>query len=229
MKNGSNYSKFWLLLLLIVRIQENLGFLRQPRLPSTTGTAKQCFFWDAKTVNGLRQRCPPKTSFPPFHNHKLNLRGGDTNPSLSRWVAPALSSAMSYALYNLSIKKASSSISPMLGGVILQVVAAALGSVLLGFQRRTTAISASREGIVYSILAGLFVGAAEILSFQVSATGAQASQSVPVMIGGSVAIGSLLGAVVLRERMSWQGWFGVLLVVAGIACVATDPASKMIH
>lgn len=226
MKAGSKCSTILLLLLLVARIQEVRGFLRQPRLPSTTGTAQQRFFWEAKKINVLR-RYPPMISFLPFHDRKLGVRGGSANPPLSRWVAPALASALSYALYNISIKKGASSISPMLGGVILQVVAAALGSILLGCQRG--AISASRKGIFYSVLAGLFVGAAEILSFQVSATGAQASQSVPVMIGGSVVIGSILGAVLLRERMSWQGWFGVVLVVAGIACVATDPASNFIH
>jgi len=132
--------------------------------------------------------------------------------------------------YNLSIKLAGSSIHPMLGGVILQLVAVLLGSLLLGMQQdKSTIIAASRRGIFWSVCAGLAVGAAEILSFQVSASGAQASQSVPVMIGGSVAIGSILGAILLRERMSLQGWFGVVLVVAGVACVATDPASSIGH
>lgn len=49
------------------------------------------------------------------------------------------------------------------------------------------------------------------------------------MIGGSVAFGSVLGFAVLRERMTIKGWFGVLLVVLGIVCVATDPGVTMSH
>jgi hypothetical protein len=38
---------------------------------------------------------------------------------------------MAYALYNIFIKKGSATINPVLGGVILQLVAAMLGVILL--------------------------------------------------------------------------------------------------
>lgn len=157
-------------------------------------------------------------------------RGGDgasssSSPQLSRWIGPALSSAFSYAMYNIFIKLGSSSISPLLGGVILQTVAALLGTILLGISGEKPVYD--RKGILYSALAGLAVGAAELLSFSVSASGVQASRSTPIMIGGSVAFGSLLGFVILKERLTSKGWLGVFLVVAGIACVATDPGAKM--
>lgn len=151
--------------------------------------------------------------------------GASSSPKLSQWVGPALSSALSYASYNIFIKLGSASISPLLGGVILQTVAALLGTCLLGLSREK--VTFDRKGILYSALAGVAVGAAELLSFQVSSMGVEASRSTPVMIGGSVAFGSLLGFVVLKERMTRRGWFGVFLVVAGIACVATDPGAKM--
>jgi len=220
---------FSIALIVMLLLSEALGFVQQPRHSPTADAI-------VSPRRGARRRKislststgPPQ---PDRNSMIAQLRGGATasSPPLTRWIVPALSSALSYALYNLSIKLAGSSIHPMLGGVILQVVAAALGSVLLGIQSRNTDITASRRGLVWSICAGLAVGAAEILSFQVAATGAQASQSIPVMIGGSVAIGSILGAVVLRERLSVQGWLGVFLVVAGVACVATDPASSMGH
>ena len=152
------------------------------------------------------------------------LRGGES-PKLGTWIGPALSSALSYALYNIFIKLGSASIHPILGGVVLQFVAALLGTVLLGFSKGS--LTYDRKGMLWSICAGLSVGAAEILSFQVSGMGVQASQSIPIMIGGSVVLGSVLGAVLLKERMSPRGWFGVILVIAGVACVATDPGAKM--
>ena len=154
-----------------------------------------------------------------------HTRGGDS-PKLVQWIGPALSSALSYALYNIFIKLGSASIHPVLGGVILlQFVAALLGSCLLGLSHDK--LNFDKKGILWSVSAGIFVGLAEILSFQVSGMGVPASNSTPVMIGGSVAFGSLLSFALLKERMTIKGWLGVMLVVLGVVCVATDPGAKM--
>jgi len=78
-------------------------------------------------------------------------------------------------------------------------------------------------GIQWAILAGISVGAAEILSFIVSGMGVQAMQSIPIIIGGSVLFGTTLGFFVLHEVLTYRGWLGVLLIAAGIALVGTDP------
>ena len=109
-------------------------------------------------------------------------RGGARNsPILTQWIGPALCSALSYASYNIFIKLGSNSIAPILGGVVLQFVAALLGTCLLGSSHDK--LTYDKKGILYSALAGIAVGAAEILSFQVSAMGVEASRSTPVMIG----------------------------------------------
>jgi transporter family protein len=145
---------------------------------------------------------------------------------LVQWIGLAMSSALSYALYNIFIKLGSASIHPVLGGVILQFVAALLGSCLLGLSHDKLNFN-KKGGILWLVCAGIFVGLAEILSFQVSGMGVPASNSMPVMIGGSVAFGSVLGFALLEERMTMKGWFGVSLVVLGIFCVATDPGANM--
>jgi len=152
------------------------------------------------------------------------------SPPLLIWIWPALLCALCYALYNIFIKKASASIHPVVGGVILQIVAAFLGTLLLIFivaQDGTETLDFDRSGINWSILAGAAVGSAEMLSFFVMGMGVQATQAVPIVIGGSVMFGCILGAVWLHEILSLQGWIGVVLLVIGIAMVATDPASGM--
>ena len=110
--------------------------------------------------------------------------------SLSHWIIPALLCAMSYALYNIFIKKGSASIHPILGGVILQFVAAIIGLVLLLIltygPTNEEEMFYDYSGIYYSVLAGISVGAAEIISFTVSGMGVPATQSIPIIIGGSV-------------------------------------------
>lgn len=83
------------------------------------------------------------------------------------------------------------------------------------------------EGVLWACWAGIFVGGAELLSFCVSGMGVQASQSIPIIIGGSVGIGAMLGIAMLGEELVLQGWSGVVLLMTGIAMVATDPGEKV--
>ena len=204
--------------------------------PQVSGAAKKhlsiCYLVSTRGGGGATTTTTTPPSPPPF----------------GRWIGSALSSAFLMAVYSLCIKVSSATIHPFLGGFVLQFVATLLGgaSLLVASMMQSSSSSSSssisgnissktvlissydRQGLLWSVAAGLAVGAAELLSFHVSGMGVQASQSVPVMIGGSVAIGSVLGALLLQERMTVRGWVGVLLVVAGIACVATDPGAKML-
>ena len=152
-------------------------------------------------------------------------------PPLVVWIAPALLCASMYALYNIFIKKGSASINPILGGVILQFVAAAFGSLLLGGvmvdEGGAGMLKVSGTGIFWASCAGIAVGTAEMLSFFVSGLGVDASKSIPVIIGGSVIFGAVLGLLVLGETLMLQGWCGVALLMTGIGLVATDPGEKV--
>jgi len=163
--------------------------------------------------------------------------GSSSSFPLKQWIGQGVACALSYALYNLFIKKASTctKLDPILGGVLLQFVAALLGSALYGyntvFNRGTKAtVSASvsssslplSSGIAWSAAAGIAVGAAEILSFVIGSKGVQASQSVPLVVGGSVLLGTLLGRLWLKETLGPKAWFGVALIAIGIAFVGAD-------
>ena len=81
-------------------------------------------------------------------------------PAISQWLVPALLCAMAYAMYNIFIKKGSTSIHPVLGGVILQFVAAIVGSILcltLVYGPREEEMFYDSRGITYAILAGVSV------------------------------------------------------------------------
>jgi transporter family protein len=83
-----------------------------------------------------------------------------------------------------------------------------------------------KDGIFWACLAGVAVGLAELLSFGVSGMGVQATQSIPILIGGSVMFGAILGIFMLGETILLQGWMGIVLLVAGIGMVATDPSGQ---
>ena len=81
-------------------------------------------------------------------------------PELLVWLIPALICALCYALYNIFIKKGSATIHPILGGVILQIVAAILGTALCGFLTYGPAkeeMFYDSTGVNWAILAGFAV------------------------------------------------------------------------
>jgi transporter family protein len=85
-------------------------------------------------------------------------------------------------------------------------------------------IMISPQGIRWSMAAGVAVGAAELLSFIVSGKGVPATHSIPIIVGGSIVVGTILGSVWLQERLSVKGWIGVALIALGIVLVGMDPS-----
>jgi bacterial/archaeal transporter family protein len=158
----------------------------------------------------------------------MGSSGTSLPPPVGTWIVPALACASGFALYNSCIKKSSATMDPILGGVVLQCVATLVGSLLLFYQRMSSTSSTvvvlqyTPMGLRWAIAAGLSVGAAELLSFVISGRGVPATQSIPVIVGGSILIGTILGAVWLQERLTRSGWVGVLLIAAGIALVGMN-------
>lgn len=108
--------------------------------------------------------------------------------------------------------------------MILQFVAALLGTGLLAFlmctSDKTFELHYDKHGIFWACMAGLAVGMAEMLSFVVSGLGVPATQSIPIIIGGSVMFGAVLGLIILGEQLMLHGWSGIGLLVTGIVFVA---------
>ena len=155
-----------------------------------------------------------------------------------RFCSPRLISRLYYysttlPRYNIFIKKGSASINPILGGVILQFVAALFGSILLAVititvhKGNVSFLNWDMSGLFWACCAGLAVGSAEMLSFVVSGLGVPATQSIPTIIGGSVGVGAVCGLIMLGETLLLQGWGGVTLLIIGIGMVATDPGEKV--
>lgn len=138
------------------------------------------------------------------------------------WLLLALFTALCLALYNFFLKSAAPHLPPAVGAVVLQLVAAALGSAwLLRLKLQGQPLPpVSGRGLGLAALAGLGVGLAEILAFVVFRRGVPASVGTPVIVGGSVLLTAVLGCAAGREALSWPQVGGLALVVAGIALLA---------
>ncbi len=113
----------------------------------------------------------------------------------------------------------------------MQFVAAAFGTMLLGTilmkDGGISGLNCDRVGLFWACMAGVAVGTAEMLSFVVSGMGVNSTQSIPVIIGGSVLVGAVLGMLMLGETMMLPGLLGIALLTIGIGLVATDPGEKV--
>jgi transporter family protein len=140
------------------------------------------------------------------------------------WIYLALLTACFYAFYNVFIKLASGHIHEITGAVILQVVAFVIGGLwLIYLKMKGVPTEVTSKGIGLAVLAGIFVGLAEIFSFLVFSKGVPASAGIPVIIGGSVLIAAAIGFLWLRETLTLSNLLGLALIVAGIWLLSRKP------
>lgn len=140
------------------------------------------------------------------------------------WIYLALLTACFYALYNIFIKMASGHIHEITGAVILQAVAFVIGGLwLIYLKMKGVPTEVTSKGIGLAVLAGIFVGLAEIFSFLVFSKGVPASAGIPVIIGGSVLIAAAIGFLWLRETLTLSNLLGLALIVAGIWLLSRKP------
>ncbi len=129
--------------------------------------------------------------------------------------------AVFYGAYNVFIKVSSGHINQIVGAVILQIVAALLGGVILIIMKITnTPLELSSKGVWFAVLAGIFVGLAEITSFFVFSKGVSASVGIPIIIGGSILVAAVLGVAFLKETLNPLHILAISLIVAGVVILS---------
>ncbi|MFT4977538.1 MAG: transporter family protein [Myxococcota bacterium] len=140
---------------------------------------------------------------------------------MHHWLSLAALIAVALGGYHVLIKLSSEHIHEVLGAVVLQLVAALLGVFVLAILlSQRTALPVTARGLGLAAAAGLCIGAAEILTFVLFSTGLPAARGVPVIVGGSILVAALIGALALREPMGLPQWLGVGLIVAGVVLLA---------
>lgn len=138
------------------------------------------------------------------------------------WIFLVLITAIFYGVYNVFIKISSGHINQIVGAVILQVVAALVGGVILVILKMTNSpLVISQKGVWFAILAGVFVGLAEITSFFVFSKGVPVSIGIPIIIGGSILVGAILGLTFLKETLNPFHYLAIALIITGVVILST--------
>ena len=138
-----------------------------------------------------------------------------------QWLVPILLAAVCFGSYNFLIKLSAGHIHEILGAAVLQGVALGLGATALLFLKtRGIPLASSPKGMGYAVAAGVFVGLAEILSFYAFSKGLPATVGIPILVGGTVLTGGLLGLLVLKETLSPLQYLAVALILTGVIILA---------
>ena len=139
---------------------------------------------------------------------------------MSIGIIYATISAVAFGIWTVFHQQASDKINSLFGAIIVSFTAVILGSILLFPKIKTVKLYSSPKGILFSVLAGLCALAIDYFALKAYSSNLAISITGPIIIGGSIAVASLIGFF-LGESVTFIKLFGLLLVVLGATILAT--------
>jgi len=136
---------------------------------------------------------------------------------VAAWFWYAVVAAVLYGAHQIFTRMAADHIGEGLGGFVVEATAALSILSYLAFLWLANRWDqkSSLNGIVYSVLTGVCVGAGTIAFFLLFQKGGPLS-SVPVILAGGAAIMAVAGILFFREAPSWQRIVGIAFAVIGL-------------
>jgi len=136
---------------------------------------------------------------------------------VAAWFWYAVIAAVLYGAHQIFSRMAADHIGEGLGGFVVEATAALSILSYLAFLWLANRWDqkSSLNGIVYSVLTGICVGAGTIAFFLLFQKGGPLS-SVPAILAGGAAIMAVAGILFFREPPSWQRIVGIAFAVIGL-------------
>jgi transporter family protein len=137
--------------------------------------------------------------------------------SVAAWFWYAVIAAVLYGAHQIFTRMAADHIGEGLGGFVVEATAALSILSYLAFLWLANRWDQklSLNGIVYSVLTGICVGAGTIAFFLLFQRGGPLS-SVPAILAGGAAIMAVAGILFFREPPSWQRIVGIAFALIGL-------------
>jgi len=136
---------------------------------------------------------------------------------VAAWFWYAVIAAVLYGVHQIFTRLAADHIGEGLGGFVVEATAALSILSYLAFLWLANRWDqkSSLNGIVYSVLTGICVGAGTIVFFLLFQRGGPLS-SVPAILAGGAAIMAVTGILFFREPSSWQRIVGIAFALIGL-------------
>ena len=141
---------------------------------------------------------------------------------VAAWFWYAVVAAVLYGAHQIFTKMAADHIGEGLGGFVVEATAALSILAYLAFLWLANRWDqkSSPNGILYSVLTGICVGAGTIVFFLLFQKGGPLS-SVPAILAGGAAIMAVAGILFFREAPSWQRIVGIAFAIIGLFLLRT--------
>jgi transporter family protein len=136
---------------------------------------------------------------------------------MAAWFWYAVVAAVLYGAHQIFTRIAADHIGEGLGGFVVEATAALsiLGYLVFLWLANRWNQQSSTQGIFYSVLTGICVGAGTIAFFLLFQKGGPLS-SVPAILAGGAAIMAIAGILFFHEAASWQRLLGIVLAITGL-------------
>jgi len=131
----------------------------------------------------------------------------------------AVIAAVAFGLWTVFHQQASNSINNLFGAILVSLTAVILGLAFLLPKIKSTTLYTNPKGIVFAVLAGVCALTIDYFALKTYGSGLQISIGGPIIIGGSIAVASLIGFF-LGESITLMKIVGLVLVIAGSAILA---------
>ena len=124
--------------------------------------------------------------------------------------------ALFFGLVLIAIKLSTPHIYPLLGAIIISITSFVIQAVAIVVAKsRGAVLTIATKGVLYSLLAGLFLGVYTIFLF-FALSKFDISKATPFVYVGAIVISFLFGVSFLKEPFSMVHFVGLLLATVGL-------------
>jgi transporter family protein len=143
---------------------------------------------------------------------------------MREWFWYAIAAEVLYGLHQVFTKLAADRIGDGLGGFIVEITAALIIAFYLIYLRFFSEWKqpVSTEGVFYSVLTGICVGAGTVIFFLLFQKGGPLS-AVPMVLAGGAALMAIVGILFLKEPAGLIRLSGILLSLLGLFLLRYSP------
>jgi transporter family protein len=136
---------------------------------------------------------------------------------MKEWFWYAMAAAVLYGLHQVFTKLAADRIGDGLGGFVVEITAALIIGFYLVYLRFFSEWKqpVSSEGVFYSVLTGICVGAGTVMFFLLFQKGGPLS-AVPMVLAGGAALMAIVGILFLKEPATMMRVSGIVLSLLGL-------------
>src|SRR6266403_1291930 len=136
---------------------------------------------------------------------------------MAAWFWYAVVAAVLYGAHQIFTKLAANHIGEGLGGFVVEATAALSILVYLAFLWLASRWNqqSSAQGIFYSVLTGICVGAGTVVFFLLFQKGGPLS-AVPMVLAGGAALMAIVGILFFKESASVPRLLGIVMALVGL-------------